>query len=81
MSSFFFILQTKYYVMHHVKGTDSVDYKFCLGKFKTRFYMLKLINRIQMGGSDFLGCGGTDGATYLDTDLEISLNNFIALLK
>ena len=44
--------------------------------------MLKLINRIQMGGSDFFGCGGgTDGAIYLDTDLEISLNNFTVLLK
>ena len=28
MSSFFFILQTKYYVMHHVKGTDCVEYNF-----------------------------------------------------
>ena len=29
-----------------------------------------------MGGSDILGCGVTDGAIYLDIDLEISLNNF-----
>ena len=43
--------------------------------------MLKLISRIQMGGSDILGCGGTDGATYLDTDLEISLNNFIVFAQ
>ena len=43
--------------------------------------MLKLISRIQMGRSDILGGGGTDGAIYLDTDLEISLNNFIVLLN
>ena len=43
--------------------------------------MFKLISRIQMGGSDILGGGGKDGAIYLDTDLEISSNDFIALLK
>ena len=40
MSSFFFILQKKYHVVHHIKGTDSVAHKFCLGKLKTQFYIL-----------------------------------------